>query len=78
MPVSWYWTPVSFNTTVTAATVIEVVNTVLNTTRTTTVQNDITLSKGISQFHDRKTNAAGTHVETVTIKGSPVVLYVPC
>ncbi|KAI9747628.1 MAG: hypothetical protein M1815_004018 [Lichina confinis] len=53
---------VEFTETITAATVVRIINNSTNTTRTTTITNE--LPPGITP---PATNEAGTRVETVTI-----------
>lgn len=50
-----------FNTTLVAATVVEIVNTVSKTTRTTTILNQLPSGNNLAP-----TNSAGTHTEKVT------------
>ncbi|EER27211.1 hypothetical protein CPC735_025470 [Coccidioides posadasii C735 delta SOWgp] len=55
------WYPMEFSTTVVAATVIEIVNTLVGTTRTSTISNDLP-----SGYTPPATNDDGTQVTTVT------------
>jgi hypothetical protein len=60
-PYSYYWTAYTITETLVAATVIEIVNTLAGTTRTTTIFNDLPAGYTLPP-----TNAEGTHVQTVT------------
>jgi hypothetical protein len=64
-PEYWYWTPYTFSTTIVAATVVEIIDTVVQTTRTTTIFNKLP-----SDYTRPETNAAGTQVQTITFKRS--------
>jgi len=55
------WVPISFNTTITAATVIAIVNTVANTTRYSTKYNDLPPGYTLPP-----TNDAGTQTTTIS------------
>jgi hypothetical protein len=60
-PVSYTWAPYKIKETITAATLIVVVNTVYNTTSTSLKLADLP-----SGYTTPNVNAEGTHVETVS------------
>jgi len=56
-PSSLFWTPYSFTETFLAATVVEVINTIDGTTRTSTIFNEVPAG-----YTQPSTNSAGTHI----------------
>lgn len=63
---SYTWQRIDYTTTVTAATIVYIVNTKANTTRTVTKSNKLPYS-----YELPPTNAAGTQVATITVQHWP-------
>jgi len=60
-PGLWAWIPYTNVTTITAATIVTIINTVRNTTAYSTIHNVIP-----EELDQPTTNAAGTRIETLT------------